>query len=379
MDKYRREKYFVLNKESDYRRGYYKNLICDCSGIYVDDREAGSGIFFSRVFDSQETGNIWHRITLSVTHMESSAFKISFYAADDLNLRMDGKSTKIGNVPEASWETADAEEKKRICAEYQKKEVLNSDDILLHDVSGRYLWFVIEIYQQTQQKVAVSNIILYFPKQTLIKFLPEIYDRSGSQDSFLERYLAVFQSLYEDVNRKIEQIPGYLEPAAADRENLEWIAEWIGVRNIGLWSLEQLRYLTAHAAGLYRKRGTRSAIAGFVKLYTRELPFIAEQHQIMRFRNQEKLFQLYLSLYGNDPYVFTILIRQQCLPTGKEYSDLKKILEDVKPAWMEVRIITLRPYLLLDSYTYLGVNSVLGRCRPFVLSGESLVPFSTVG
>lgn len=379
MDKYKREKYFVINKESDYRRGYCKNLICDCSGIYVDDREAGCGIFFSRIFDSQETGNIWHRITFSVTHMNSSAFKISFYAADDLNLRLDGKSTKIGNVLGAPWETADAEEKKRICAEYHKKEVLNSDDILLHDVSGRYLWFVIEIYQQAQQKVIVSNIILYFPKQTLLKFLPEIYDRSGSQDTFLERYLAVFQSLYEDVNREIEQIPGYLEPAAADSENLEWIAEWIGVRNIGLWNTEQLRYLTAHAASLYRKRGTRSAIAGFVKLYTRELPFIAEQHQIMRYRNQEKLFRLYLSLYGNDPYVFTILIRQQCLPTGKEYSDLKKILEDVKPAWMEVRIITLRPYLLLDSYTYLGVNSVLGRCRPFVLSGESLIPFSTVG
>ena len=67
------------------------------------------------------------------------------------------------------------------------------------------------------------------------------------------------------------------------------------------------------------------------------------------------------------------------MPTGKEFSDLQKIIEEVKPAWMDFKIITLRPYILLDSYSYLGINSTLGQYRPAELDGFSMLSFSTAG
>ena len=46
---------------------------------------------------------------------------------------------------------------------------------------------------------------------------------------------------------------------------------------------------------------------------------------------------------------------------------------------MDFKIITLRPYILLDSYSYLGINSTLGQYRPAELDGFSMLSFSTAG
>ena len=371
-------KYYVLNKAIDYRRGFLDRMACTGSGIAVQDG-GGYSAFISRVYDSKEEQTIWHRMCLRRFGDEDVPFRISFYTVDDGYVMENEEAVLVTEIIKRPGQQMDIEQKKTVFADYLQFEVENTTDLLLHQVSGRYLWFVLEVYCQPGQNVAFSDIIIYFPRQTWVSYLPSLYDRSNVGDTFLDRYLALFQSLYDDLGRTIDEIPVQLDPDTADEQALGWLASWLGIRNIKIWSAEQLRYLIAHASEMYRKRGTKEGLCDFIELYTGERPFVVEQHKIENFADNEQQYILLRNLYGSDPYMSTILIRASCLPTKKEFLDLQRIIEDIKPAWMAFRMITMHPYILLDNYSYLGVNSVLGEYLPVELDGGSILSFATVG
>lgn len=368
-------KYYVLNKESDYRRGWMEHMEYADGGIMVEETE-DRGIFISRVYDGMESGCIWHRMTVKLCGEHSVPVRFRFFASDSAYAERDGTVAAIEAVIEGGEST---EEKLAAFQPYLKAEAEEAESLLLHQVKGRYMWFVAECFCLPGETSGFSDAMLYFPKQSWLEYLPDIYSRGALEDSFLERYLAIFQSLYDDLGGKIDQIPSCLDGQTADRRVLSWLAGWLGIENIKLWNEEQLRYLVNNASRLYRKRGTKEGICEFIKLYTGEEPLIAEQHHIERFADNEEQYALIGKLYGREPQVFTVLLKASCLPTGKEFADLQKIIEEIKPAWMDFRMITLRPYILLDSYSYLGINSVLGEYLPLELGGLSMLSFATVG
>lgn len=377
MPESRRMKYYVLNKAMDYQRGFAKNMTCDGNGI----RTSGTGtqaVFISRVFDGREAGCVWHRLKLEGLENTSVPMHLYFYASDSLVMGQGENLKEVGEIIRLPDSEMEADQKLKWFEPYLKMEADSWESLLLHQVQGRYMWFAATAYCPVGETAGFSNVCVYFPRQTWMRFLPEIYQGSD-ENGFLERYLSIFQTLYDDLDERIRDIPSYLDTCSTDGETLRWLAGWLGLENLSPWNEDQLRYLICHAGKLYRKRGTRDGICEFIKLYTGEEPFIAEQHFIEKYSDNEPLYALLRNLYGNDPWVFTVLIRASCLPTGKEFSDLVRIIEEVKPAWMDFKIITLRPYILLDSYTYLGVNSVLGQYLPVELDGFSMLSFATVG
>ena len=72
------------------------------------------------------------------------------------------------------------------------------------------------------------------------------------------------------------------------------------------------------------------------------------------------------------------MVNEEHVPSNKEYKTLVKIIENVKPAYMEFDLVILKPYIFLDNYTYMGVNTVLGSYKTLSLDGFSLVPFSAI-
>ena len=353
-----------------------QNLRCSGNGLLTDD---GYGVFISRLLDGQEDGVVWHRLTLALCGGHEVPFRMGVYASDSPVIFNGEQPDDINELilqPESVMAVAD---KKQLFAPYLRLEVENGADVLLHQVRGRYMWFMVEMYGSGRNNTGIGDLTVYFPEQSWLDYLPTVYDRRAAGDTFLNRYLAIFQSLYDDLSREIECIPGYLDPKAADDDTLRWLAEWLGIRQAKLWSGDRLRFLVSHASQLYRKRGTKQGIEAFIRLYTGELPFIVEPHQLIRFADNPQLYKLLRELYGSGSNVFLVIIRESCLPTAREFADLQKIIEDVKPAWMAFKLVTLRPYILLDSYSYLGVNSVLAQYRSFELNGFSMLNFATVG
>lgn len=372
-----KQKYFVFNKETDYTRGYSLNLATTPEGISIDNRSStGMAVFISRLLDSREKETKWHRIVVDSKDLGDSSIRFTFYSCEERKIEVDGMILDIDEVikdPAISYS-----EKAALFDNFKIKTVLNPVDMLLHEASGRYLWFMAELFGQGEDSPQIHKIKIYFPKETWLEYLPEIYQQDPVSKSFLERYLGIIQSLFLDMEHNIDGIARYFDPDVAEGDFLNWLAGWVSIDDGYIWSEDKLRYLIKNAMRLYKMRGTLSAMSEIIELYTGQKPYIVERYQVDRYLGEAKTAELLTRLYGDNPYVITIVVSEDCIPSTKEYKSLRKIVDSCKPAHIEANLVVLKPYVFIDRYSYLGINSVLGRYRALNLDGFSAIPFTNV-
>lgn len=368
--------YFVFNKTSDYTRGYAEHVTAGPSGLLVEPGYGGRAVFFSRVMDSAESGTVWHRMTCQDCARDRAAVRISFYTAEELNGPCGENGPGVREVIRS--ETISFSRKKEYLQPFLKKQAPFGPDILLHSLEGRYIWFLLEIYPQTEEEIHIGTFMIRFPARSWMQYLPELYRKEMGNDSFLDRYLSIFQSLYDDVGERIRSFSDWLEPGLAQPGILNWMAGWLDVEEPYIWTEKQLRYLLEHIMEFYRARGTRRGIELFVELYTGRKPFVVEWQDVARFRENGVQRELLEELYEDDPDSFTVLVTEECVPGYREHQTLIRIIEQIRPVRMEPHLIVLKPYIFADGYSYLGVNSVLGRYEEAVLGQNSRLAFASV-
>ncbi len=222
-----------------------------------------------------------------------------------------------------------------------------------------------------------------------ISYLPEIYDTyplslKGSReeqkdgDSFLRRYLGVFQQVYEEMTQRIDDMPHMLYPEHTGRDFLEWLAQWCGIENPEIWLDSQLRYLLLNQSRLSGIRGTRKYMEEMVRLYTGVVPYIVEYYQTAAYRTDIKKNRLLSRLYGSTPYEITVILKKQVIRSHQKMAVLHKIVEASAPAGIICRLIVLQPCIYLDKYSYIGVNSRLAGYGQIRLDDRGLFPYRSV-
>lgn len=367
--------YFVLNKNSDFLRGQSCGVIPGPEGLNLLEGES-EGCYYTRVFDSREKQTVWHRLTLEGRFDGVALVEAAVYASDSNTLMVEGTALSIDGLIR---DDGILEERKDSWLEPFKKAVFyDPGDVLLHRIQGRYLWLKITFSAQGGQSPSISRIQIYFPKDTWLKYLPEIYEKDRDSASFLERYLNIFQTVYEDMTKRIEEIPTLFEPWTAARTPLLWMAQWLSVENLNLWNEEQLRYLVANAVHLYQYRGTVRYLKEILRLYTGGEPYVIERHQLEPYFDNSPAAADLKRLYSSSPYEFTVLLDAEEAETSNRANILRQLADMAKPANMECKIVPLKPYIFLGQYSYLGINSVLGQYKAFQLDGLCAVPFSAV-
>lgn len=366
--------FYIFHKEMDYRRGqleglaFEEGMLCPCSD--------GAGCFLSRLLDSREKGMEWHRLRLKLPEGGETGWKLDLYCSDSPVLETGEGSLKIGELLEARG--LSVKEKLELMKAVRVKSIRGMRDVLLHDVKGRYLWFSLETEGGKGRFKGIREIRIDFPRRSFLKYLPEAYQREEKSRDFLERYLGIFQSFYEDMTEQIEKVSWWFDPDSAGTEFLAWMAEWIALEDIPIWNEEQLRYLMKHSMELYRIRGTAEYLKRMIGLYTGCESFVVESFRIYKNRNYTKDEERLKEMYGKHAYSVTVLINTGRLTDKKEYRTLMQIAEHAVPANIECRIILLQQYIFLDRYSYLGVNSRLGQYRPIQLDGLSAMHFARI-
>lgn len=371
----RKLKYFIFNKEEDFSGGCIQGMSRDRDGIRLADDGGDRGVWVTRILDSREKDMEWHRLVFETVRRPDAPCTVTVYTADSLEFQRDGRLVSLTGL--LKDETLDAAEKLRIMEPFVKKRVSGQRDILLHDVTGRYLWIAFELYRRGSETVGLSDLCVYFPRQSWISYLPEVY-QANDKNQFLERYLAVFQTLYEDLNLAIRRTPLLLDVDTTGSEFLPWLAGWLDIAESYMWSEEQLRGLLRRAVELYRKRGTREGMLDFIRLYTGGDAYMVEYHQLDAFMKQSGQKVILTRLYGGNPYVLSFILKKQDVPTQKEYRALIRVIQEIMPAQMELNLVILEPYLFLGDHTYLGVNTSLSEYRGLALDGQSMMPFSVI-
>lgn len=367
-------KYFLFNKESDFRRGYIEDMEIRENGVVPIKASGKKGIFISRLLDTKLTGTDWHRLCLKGKENEQSSFRLSIYAGDYRAFNYLGRETDLEEF--ILRKDIEIDKKISVFSPWLKKQVVGEDDILLHDVQGRYLFFMLEVYWQHNME-KLYDIQIFFPRKTWLDYLPEIYSREDT-NGFLERYLGVFQTIYEDLNSQIKNSAMMFDADSAEGDYLLWLAEWIAAPDIHIWPEDQARKFLRRGLSIYKKRGTKQGMIDMITLYTGEAPYIIENHHVAAFRKDKGKYERMQGLYGNNATKFTVLLREEVVDSRWKKKIVLRLIDSMKPAHMEVNLIFMKPYIFLDQYSYMGVNSVLGRYTGLTLDGHSALSMTVL-
>ncbi len=359
--------YFIFNKVSDYQRGVVENCdICE-NGIRVTEGNV-KGRFFSRVLDSGENETIWHRMKLVPSH-EQVNYKIFFYASNSRYVHVKGQEQIISEV--LKDEKVSINEKKQWFEHELKKVITNQEDVLLHEVKGRYFWVLVELYDYDYDYTGVEDICFYFPKETWMKYLPSVYQKDEDSLSFLERYLGVFQSTYDELDYEIANNQYKLEPLTTSKEFLYFLAELVDIEHAYSWKESTLREVIAKSSELYKKRGTKQGLIDIIKIATKEEPIIVEGWQLEGRPDLQERF------YGTSKNSITVLVNERHLKE-REREILMNLIQGFTPVGIEINLRDIREYTVLGEHLYLGVNSKLETYENLKLDGLSRIDSSII-
>ncbi len=105
-----------------------------------------------------------------------------------------------------------------------------------------------------------------------VKNLPIIFQ----DNDFLRRFLLLFETIWEPLEQRQDQIAMYFDPYTCPASFLPWLASWFGVELRTHWAESLQRSMLKEIVELYRWRGTRYGLARLVEVYAGTSPQIIE-------------------------------------------------------------------------------------------------------
>jgi phage tail-like protein len=130
------------------------------------------------------------------------------------------------------------------------------------------------------------------PASRYLQYLPAIFQENGRAGdnrapadlaltnghaaSFLGRMLLIYESLWEPLEQRQDQVAMYYDPRTCPAEFLSWLASWLQLSIDRHWPEPRRRRLLREAMDLYRWRGTAYGLARMIEVCTGIVPTITE-------------------------------------------------------------------------------------------------------
>ena len=331
------------------------------NSFQLTGKGGGSFVYIAQVFDTDDLDSTFHRLKL-YGQFEKCKYEIWVMACN----------TDESGVMESS--EVSMADKLAYMQKFSYQRSVNTDDILLHSLSGRYLWVAIRVMAAAMESsFVIDGFSVEFPKSSFIDYLPEIYREDSN--SFFERYMAVLQSLYEDLEERIEEVPKQLDYESCDKKNLPLFAQWTGLDENGKkFTPEQLRYLIAHLQTIQSGKGTTDVLQKIISLVYGKQAKVIENFKWNEWMKNSEYLEHYKKLYGKDESVFTLML--DCVYDEPENlpdkSELMKLISEYTPLGVRCHLVYLRENYNMDTHCYLDVNSVLSTPKIADASGFEL-------
>lgn len=369
------------------------------------------GTYISKPIDSQTSDTHWHRLLLEGKFEKGTQIDFEYFVSNSKDERpQDPGFNKWLNC--ISKGSAIQGSNKR-------------DALFIKDARGRYLWFKIILSGNEKLSPVVKSVTVFFPKISYLDYLPGIYQEDSVSkrllDSvskgLLERFLAIFESIFYEIDFTIDHISRYFDTSGAPDEFLSWLGSWLDVPMDEDWPEDKKRLFIRNAISLYKKRGTRECLEESIELFTGKKPFVVENFHAVKvckcnisqpcnngktifFPSQEVIFfppadirvkdcyenktsvdegkeELLIDrLYGKERFSFCVLLPDPDLDETARRR-LIRIIDEQKPAHTSYELKVLKPMFYLDMHTYLEVNTVVTEPE-FVVGKTSMIGRDTV-
>ncbi len=232
-----------------------------------------AGTLYPPVLDNGKTDGSWHGVALTVQLPAKSGIEVAYYASDDEGLKR--------LYTEALASTASAESKaatiesllgplwKSETGQFAGGGTGKRRDMLFVANRGRYLWLRIRLTSyDADSHPSIAKVEVRYPRISLLRYLPPVYQEDPVSAAFLERFLALFETVFQDVDATISDLHEYFDSATTPPEFLPWLASWLSLPLDDGLPEERKRRLISAAPSFLRSKGTPAGIRNFLGLYT---------------------------------------------------------------------------------------------------------------
>jgi phage tail-like protein len=365
-----------------------------CGGMSVDDQgrifAAGptgvsqlapspgfekTGNYLSTSLDSGIDRCAWDKIVIS-------------YATDIPNSTSIEVSTFTSNEWVAPADIAALEEDQWLTRQ------TNASDFLVLSGPGRYLWLRIRFVGDGVSTPEIQRLRTLFPRLGYLQYLPAVYQYDATSRDLLDRFLRLFQSIFESFEFKIDHFSDFLNADGTPAAFLSWLAGWIAMTFDRSWTEEVRRRLLRNAPELYRRRGTPAGLKMFLKLAFGINAQVLEHFQLRHwtFLGNRAALGSRTQLWGrcitarmqldggsrigqsaisgvsdplHDPFLvyahkFTIFVPASALASQAVEAAVRALVESEKPAYTQYTLAVVQPRLRLGVQSTLGLDFVIG-------------------
>ena len=219
------------------------------------------GVFISRALDGGRPGTPWHRIEVDLTGEPPAGSRVlvETFSSDTAT-----PTAPIWSAP-------------RDAAGQAIGYTIDRPDQLVQSPRGRFLWLRVTLQSDDGHATpAVNAIRAYYPRLSWLDRLPTAYRRDPESAAFLDHFLALFEHVFTGIEDRYVEFSHELNPDAAPREVIDWLAALVELCFDPSWPIERRRALVGEAMSLYRTRGTIAGIERYVEIYTGHAPVIVE-------------------------------------------------------------------------------------------------------
>ena len=125
---------------------------------------------------------------------------------------------------------------------------------------ARYAFLGARLTGDRLASVALAQLRVDFDERGYEDYLPALYREPASDNAFLHRYLALFQSVFDEIEAEIRTLPKYFDPAAAPAAALPWLASWLATPIDEEEPEPRMRQAIASAFERQQTRGTAEGL-----------------------------------------------------------------------------------------------------------------------
>ena len=290
------------------------------------------GYFVSRIYDSGEQGMQWDRLVMDIER--NAVIRVCVWLFDDRSQ---------GEIPEG-LSVKEQYQYLSKCAQYSARYC----DMLLYgreECRGRFARLGVVVFPWFGDKpMRFKSFCMSFPKDSFTQYLPRIY-RDNLQ---LERFLAVQEGIYLELERVIDGLAEGLDYRNCTEKQVKRLAGWMGWGGLTeLAEPETLRALLGTGISLSSRKGTCTYYTSLVKILTGEDAFVAEEPEQCR---------------------ATVLMSRKCAPNPRMKELLNWLKKNV-PIGIEVRFAFLDRTARLDGMFFLDVTAITSEYEAALLPG----------
>jgi phage tail-like protein len=276
---------------------------------------AARGSVETFALDSKRYGCVWHRVSVDICLPAGASVKVEARSSDTLYpeaLQLEAPNRDVDPAQEsaaarrhyealpfgsrtqddrAGWVPLPVLRRRSAWADQALPPLEEDGEALVHfdthdglliTPPGRYLWLRVHLDAPKFANPALAGIRVTYPRPSMLDLLPAFWRRDAEAADRAERYLALFEGVYSELDGRVDALPAFFDPRTVPAEALDWLGAFLDVAFDQRLKEPLRRRLLAEMPNLYRRRGTVSALETMVSIVAEAEVRIVESFRMRR-------------------------------------------------------------------------------------------------